>query len=236
MGDLIILENNQPVTTTLIVAEGMEVKHNAILKLVRKYEDEFQDIKTFRFRIQKSGGRPTTFCYLDEEQTAFLITLMRNSDIVVTFKRKLTKEFFKLKKQLSEILLRQKNEAWLEKREQGKLSRREETDIIKEFVEYATKQGSSKAQFYYSNISKMENKALFFLEQKFKNVRDFLSGQQLQIVAVADIAIAQALRTGMDAGLHYKEIYELAKQRMEKMAEIIPKTLVPMTDSSKLIE
>jgi len=234
MGDLVKLDKKEPITTTLIIADGMKVKHKAILQLVKKYENRFQSIKTFTFEMRKSGGRPTTFCNLNEEQSTFLITLMKNSEVVVDFKFKLSREFYKMKKVLGELLLRQKNEAWLEQREQGKLTRREETDVIKEFVEYATKQGSTKASFYYSNISKMENKALFFLEQKFKNIRDALSGQQLQIVATADIAIAEALRLGMKQGLNYKDIYQLAKQRIDVISTVIPKTTVPMLDTKLL--
>jgi phage regulator Rha-like protein len=234
MEELVILEKKEPVTTTLIVADGMKVKHEAILKLVRKYEPRFQSMKTFGFKSQKSGGRPTSFCYLDEEQTTFLISLMKNSDVVVDFKFRLTKEFYRMKKVLSEMTVRQKNDAWNESRKQGKLSRREETDTIKEFVEYAESQGSTQANRYYANISKMENSALFFLEQKFPNLRDALTGQQLHIIATADIAVAQALTEGMNQKLHYKEIFLLAKRRIERMAEIIPKTIVPMTEQ-KLI-
>jgi len=234
MNKLVELNNNEPVTTTLIIADGMNVKHLALLQLVRKYEDRLKNKGTLKFEILKSGGRPTTFYYLNEQQTAFLITLMRNSKKVVDFKDKLNDEFYRMKKILSEVLIRQKSEAWLEQRELGKISTKEKTGIIKEFVEYATKQGSKSAIKYYTNISTMENKALFFLEQKFKNVRDVLTGQQLQIIATADIAVAQALKFGMENNMHYKDIYKLAKDRIIIMSEIIPKTTVPMTEN-KLI-
>lgn len=235
MGELVTLGKNEPVTTTLIIADGMNVKHHAILVLVKKYEKLFKNSGTLEFEIQKSGGRPTTFYYLNEEQTSFLITLMRNSDVVVNFKLQLVKGFYEMKSILADMTLRQKNEAWKLQREQGKLSRKEETDIIQKFVEYATKQGSQSARRYYENISKMENKALFFLQERFKNVRNALTGQQLQIIATADIAVAEALKIGMEESLPYKEIYQLAKQRVELIASVIPKTTVPMLESKKLI-
>jgi CheY-specific phosphatase CheX len=74
----------------------------------------------------------------------------------------------------------------------------------------------------------MENKALFIVEQEFKNLRDALSGQHLQMIATADIAVAKALQAGMDEGMNYRDIYQLAKKRMEDFAEIVGKTLVPM--------
>ena len=45
------------------------VDHNTILKMVKKYESKFQNIRTFGFEIQKSWGRPTSFCRLDGEWT-----------------------------------------------------------------------------------------------------------------------------------------------------------------------
>lgn len=52
------------------------------------------------------------------------------------------------------------------------------------------------------------------------------------IVGAADIAVAKALQAGMDQELHYKEIYQLAKKRMEDFAEIVGKTIVPMAQLS----
>ena len=74
----------------------------------------------------------------------------------------------------------------------------------------------------------MENKALFIITEKFPNLRNILNGMQLSIVASADIAVAKALKEGMEQELYYKEIYKLAKSRLEKFAEIVGKTLVPV--------
>ena len=234
MGELVIFNKKEPVTTTLVIADGMKLKHNAVLFLVKKYKKRLEKIATLQVALQKSGGRPTSFYYLNEQQTVFLVTLMKNSETVLDFKDMLVEEFFRMKKALSEMTTRQTNEAWLESRETGKLSRREETDTIKAFVEYAKAQGSTQAERYYGNISKMENSALFFLEQKFPNVRNALTGQQLHIISTADIAVAQALKEGMKQELHYKDIYKLAKGRIETISKIIPKTIVPMTEQKAL--
>ena len=106
--------------------------------------------------------------------------------------------------------------------------------MIKEFIEYATKQGSKNAAFYYANISKMENTALFFLEQKFKNLRDILDIRQLSTVDSADHIVAKALRDGMDSGMAYQNIYTMAKKRVEAFAELRGKTFIPC-DSMKLL-
>lgn len=227
MVNIVELKNNVPVVSTLELAKGFNVQHQAIMKLVRKYEDRFQRKRSFGFQIHKSGGRPTSFCTLDEEQSLFLISLMRNSEIVVEFKDKLSSEFTRMKNALLSIAANQKNEEWLEKRERGKVSRLEETDAIKLYVEYAKSQGSKNAQKYYMIISKMENKALFFLEQKFPNLRSALQGHQLETIASADRIVARQLKQCVDDGKPYKDGYQMAKKAIESFSELIGKSLVP---------
>lgn len=227
MTDLVRIVKDVPVVSTLDMWRGLSVEHAAIMKLVRKYEARFQAILSFGFEIQKTAGRPTAFCYLDEEQATFLITLMKNSDVVVEFKFRLTRDFHKAKRILANLASQRQNAEWLETRNTGKEKRRVETDTIQKFVAYAVSQGSHNAERYYANISKMQNKALFFVEQKFRNIRDILNLQQLSIVICADEIVTKALDDGMAQELDYKDIYQLAKIRIEKFAEIHGKTLIP---------
>jgi hypothetical protein len=73
----------------------------------------------------------------------------------------------------------------------------------------------------------MENKALFLLEQKYTNLRDTLDIHQLSTIKSADQIVMKALKDGMDKGMHYRDIYAMAKLRVESFAEIIGKTLIP---------
>ena len=232
MSNLVEIKGSEPITSTLVIAKGMKVDHRAMMVLVDKYEEVLKDFGVVTFEMlkpkSKKGGRPTRIAWINEGQTVFLISLMRNSKVVVRFKKELTKEFFRQRRLIAQLLTQRTNAAWIEQREQGKLSRREETDTIKEFIEYCKIQGSKSAEKYYMNISRMENRALFILEQRFPNIRDVLSGQQLQIIASADIAVARALKFGMGEEMHYKEIYQLAKKRIEEFAEIVGKTPIPI--------
>jgi len=82
----------------------------------------------------------------------------------------------------------------------------------------------------------MENKSLFFLEQKFKNVRDALDGQQLFSIGVADQIVEKALESGMERGIDYHDIYKLAKNNVEAFSEMIKRTNVPRSTAKKLEE
>jgi len=226
MTEFVQVVKGVPLVSTLDIAKGFEVEHFAILRLVQKYEPQFQSLRTFHFQSQKSGGRPTTFCMLDETQAMFLVTLMRNSEVVVGFKVRLSQEFTRMKTELIRLASQSQNAEWLEQRKAGKETRVLTTDTVKVFIEYAKGQGSQNAQKYYANISKMENGALFLLEQQYKNLRDMLNIHQLSTVKSADQIVIKALRDGMDKGMHYKEIYKLAKVRIESFAEIIGKTMI----------
>lgn len=229
MNDLVKIIKSIPVVSTLDMWKDLGVEHKALMDLLRKYESEFQEFRLFTFEKSEitGRGRPSEFSYLDEQQSAYLISLMKNSDIVRKFKRRLVSEFFRIRNLLADIASQRQNSQWLETRAAGKPIRRIETDTVKKFVAYAVAQGSMNAERYYANISTMQNKSLFFIEQKYKNLRDCLNIHQLGIIGCADTIVAKALEDGMSQALHYKDIYKLAKARIEMFAEVHGKTLVP---------
>jgi len=227
MKDLVILKNSVPLTTSLIIAEGVDIEHRAVMQLIDTYLKDLSDIdennKTFEMLFKRKkgvAGKPTRYCELTEMQSTFLVTLMKNSKVVVKFKKGLSRQFIKIRDELSRIASQQNNEQWKAIRQSGKIDRRIETDSIKEFIDYATKQGSSSAKRYYANLSKMENKALFLVEHKYKNLRDVLGEVDLLTVQQADRIVSKALKDGMNDKLDYHDIYKLCKKRIEMFAEL----------------
>ena len=153
---------------------------------------------------------------------------MKNSDIVLDFKESLVKQFILQKKWILEQKTQKQNQQYIETRNQSKIGRKQETDIIKEFIEYAKKQGSKNADKYYMIISKMENAAFFILKEKFKNVTEILNIQQLSKIIVADMIVKQAIIEGMKKEIFYKDIFQEAKKKVVEMSnslgfkEVIP--------------
>jgi KilA-N domain len=135
----------------------------------------------------------------------------------------------------SALKQQRQNAEWIEARNTGKRSRKQETDGIKLFVEYAKAQGSQSAEKYYTSISKMENAALFLVEQKYPNLRDVLGVAELGLIAVADTIVFNALRDGIEQAMHYKDIYKLAKQRVETLGFAHGRVLVP-SSSGKILQ
>jgi phage regulator Rha-like protein len=237
--NLVVIVENEPRAGTFILSKGFEVEHRALRKLVIKYKSEFEELGVIASAMQKpteKGGRPINEFMLNENQSMYLGTLLTNNVIVRRFKLKLVKEFDRLKKDFIELAIQHQNAQWLDQRKSGISVRKVETDAVKRLVDYAISQGSKNAQKYYMAISKMQNQALFFIEQNFKNIRDILNLEQLSTVVSADKIITKAIEDGLDRKLHYKEIYQLAKSRIETFAEIHGKTLIPNFSGQKQIE
>lgn len=231
--ELLIVCGGEPRVSTWVLKDGFGFgeDHRYLTRMIEKYIPDFEEFGVVTTERQqptgKKGGRPVEAYLLNEQQSLFLGTLFRNTDEVIFFKKKLVKEFSRMRDELTRIASQKQNAQWLEARHAGKETRCIATDVIKQFIQYATGQGSKNAERYYANISKMENKALFLLEQKYKNLRDALDIHQLSTVKSADMIVMKALADGMTGNMNYKDIYKLAKSRVEGFADIIGKTLIP---------
>jgi len=85
--------NGEPVVSTLDMWQGLEVRHHALIDIIHKYENDFKEFGFLAFESRKMGGRgrPAEYCSLNEAQRTFLITLMRNSKLVVDLKKQIVK-------------------------------------------------------------------------------------------------------------------------------------------------
>lgn len=93
---LVTVESGEPRTTTLAIAEGMEVQHKNVLELVRNYVNDLKEFGTIAFETRKSGGRPTEIATLNEQQATLIMTYMKNTEIARAFKKRLVKAFYEL--------------------------------------------------------------------------------------------------------------------------------------------
>lgn len=101
---IVIIKDGDAVTTTLAIAEGCEVDHASVIKLVRTYQSDMEDFGLVGFEIQprpagQHGGGDTEYAVLNEQQSTLLLTYMRNTVIVRAFKKKLVREFWEMVQQ-----------------------------------------------------------------------------------------------------------------------------------------
>lgn len=97
---IVIIKDGDAVTTTLAIAQGCEVDHASVIKLVRTYLSDLDEFGPVGFEIhvvkRTQGGTPTEYAILNEQQSTLLLTYMRNTDIVRAFKKRLVREFWEM--------------------------------------------------------------------------------------------------------------------------------------------
>lgn len=217
MNELVFLKNNQPMTNSLVIAEGTDNEHRSIIRLVQKHQKRFERWGAVRFMDLKStnpqGGRPTTVAWLKEPQAAFLITLLRNNDIVLDFKEKLVADFYKMR----EILLNRQNTQWQAVRGATKEGCKELSAMIRELYEWAVSHGcKAPEKVFYANFYKLMNKTLGIAP----NNRDNLALWQLFEIEKLQF-IARTIIAGLIAqGANYHQPYRDCKSAFESYARL----------------
>lgn len=93
-----------PVTSSLIIAEGVNQPHKNVISLVRKYKERLEGFGRVEFKIQPfetTGGiQRREVAILNQEQATLLMTCLRNNDVVLDFKAALVAAFFEMAKKL----------------------------------------------------------------------------------------------------------------------------------------
>lgn len=98
----------------------------------------------------------------------------------------------------------EKDEKWLSIRQETKQVRRMETDTIKKFVEYAKAQGSTHADTYYMNFTKLVQSQLGIAPGE----RDVQDQKVLMRLKSLETIVDMHIETLMKEKAPYKEIYK----------------------------
>lgn len=211
MYELVEVRRNDVFTNSKIIAEGTNNQHESIVAIIRKYENDISDFGNIDFSDLKSGkrGQPERVYYLNEEQATFVITLLRNSKVVVKFKKELVRQFYSMRR----FLIEKQSKLWNDTRLASKANRLKETDVIKLLAEYAEKQGSTHSNKLYIVYTKLANTVI-------DCKRDNADVMQLNNITLVENIILQTIRIDMSMGMHYKDIYKDCKQKVEQFMQI----------------
>lgn len=195
MNELVFLEsdnmNEEPFTTSRIIADHAEVAHHSVTRLIRDYAKDLEEFGIIGFEIHKldGRGRPRKIYCLNEEQATLLITYLDNTEPVRAFKKELVKQFFAMKhEQLSRQALRSA----------GKQVRVSMTDAIKEadfshhfYKHFTNLCYKSAIGFNATQIKKARNVSKNF------SIMDYLSKEELEAVNEREGQIATMVSLGM---------------------------------------
>ncbi|MDC7221553.1 MAG: Rha family transcriptional regulator [Spirochaetales bacterium] len=229
MSNIVKMKGQDLLVDSRVLAQEFGQAHRFTYELISNHKEQLERFGVLRFEtVKPKTGRPMKIFLLTEQQSLMLLTYTRSRKETDDLREKLIREFSTMRMALMEVSLNKQNQAWLENRERGKLTRKDATGVMKTFIEYAKSQGSKNADTYYMSFSKMENAALFFVMQKFPNLRDVMDNRQLSFIQGADTIVREAIREGMEKEMFYKDIYQLAKKRVLTYSELIPKTSIPM--------
>ncbi len=226
--ELVHTKRNEVFTNSKIIADMLEVNHQKVMQTIdrmfKRQQKNNIPVRTLKYpqkfiesSFTNKMGRIYKMYELNEQAYLKLTMQLSGYEKAEIVQDQMIEAFTMMKQQI----LNMQNNSWIAKRDEAKQIRQKETDVIKDFIEYATKQGSNNANKYYINITKMTNKALELLMQTddYKPLRDLATITELGFIQMLDLRAMQAIEDGMKRQLPYKEIYKYAKEEVEKLSD-----------------
>lgn len=226
---LISRENDWVFCDTRMVSKKFNVHHINIKRIVESIKDKIMvmnDIKqnTMKsfpmIRYQEYVYRGRLFSYYELNKSAFILIIMKlETDNAFEWQIKFIEAFERMEEQILSEHERKQDALWKTQREQGKLVRLTAMDTVKEFVDYATNQGSENAKFYYKHITTACYKCLQLIQTKKPSLRDTLDTLELNQLMLAEVVAERSIKEHMANNEHYKTIFVLVKQDLERFAD-----------------
>ena len=217
MNELVYLNNDEAVCSSLLVAEKFGKRHDKLLhEIERMYGDLIEK------GCGRNGGAKFFFESAYENRGKQYPMYLMNRDgfslLVMGFTGKKALEwklqYINAFNSMEAILREKTTEAWIETRKQGKLTRKAETDVIKNLVEYAKEQGSEHSDMLYMTYTKLANRMAGVKK------RDEATVSQLNNLSLMENIILNCIQNGIILEKNYKVIYQDCKRRLEAFKDI----------------
>lgn len=213
MHNLVYLNNNEAVCSSLQVAEKFNKRHAHVLEKIEKIlteEPTENSARCFKKTSYKDEqGKPRPMYQMNRDGFTFLVMGFTGKEA-----GKWKWDYINAFNAMEAILRERTTEAWIQTRQQGKLTRKAETDTIKQLVELAKAQGSEHSDKLYMTYSKLANKMAGIKK------RDEATVTQLNNLSLMENIILNCIQYGIAQGKQYKEIYQDCKQRLETFKSI----------------
>lgn len=210
MNELVKVFRNGAVVSSLQVAEHFRKRHDRVLRSIENImaglPQNGETLKMF-FKstyTEKQNNQTYPMYYMNRDGFSLLVMGFTGKK-ALEWKLKYIQAF----NQMEKLLTERQTSAWLESRKAGKLTRRTETDVIKDLIAYAKAQGSQHADMLYQTYSKLANKMAGISKRDLANIK------QLNVLDEVESMILHVIKLGMIQGKHYKEIYQDCKRRLE---------------------
>ena len=221
--EIVEVKKNEVFCDSNMVSRKFGIKHAYVCDNIRKL---LTDLKELRVGTNDPKVSTEEREYRGNKYTAYLMDRQFFSLLAMRFKGKKALEwqvkfnnaFYEMERHILQSELNKKDDGFLQLRSQNKITRKEETSVIKDFVDYATSQGSKSAKFYYKHITNATYKALGLMVQKKPKLRDSLQGYEIAELILAERLALDSLKKYMELERNYKDIYESVKNDLENFA------------------
>jgi len=240
--ELVEVRKDEIFTTSPLIAEKLWASHFRVLKVINKILDKrieiYWDLGVQKWTPKSSQKFIETefehwktkikYKWYLINESAFIKIVMNLWSFKKAFivQDEITRAFIQMK----ETLQNQSNNSWIEARNNWKILRKEETDVIKQLTEYAEKERGKPLTFpLYSTYTKMTNKHLQFIVdcKDWKPIRDLVWIRDLWFIWIVDDRCKNTMIDWMNRWLPYKEVYYYCKDEVSKLVESLdfkPKT------------
>lgn len=183
----------EPYTTSEIIAECAGVQHHTITKTIRKNLERFERYGKVGFKIQAmASGQQSKNYILNEQQATLLITFLKNTEQVATFKENLVKAFFKMRDELANFKLQRALE---------KPKRRELHEAIENWEQAPKHAHSTVTNLLLKGASGLNKKQLMAERGGYNGIDSLTSSELIRYQALEDMAIAM-----IQLGMTYHDI------------------------------
>jgi hypothetical protein len=194
---------------------------NKNIKRFIENEDYFklttEDLKALKSEFDSTNFVPSKTnreLILITESGYLMLVKSLNDDLAWEVQRKLVKAYFREKEY---VRRQQSNPDWQEARRISKETRREETDVIQQYVEYCEKNGSNRANNYYTHLTNLVNGAAGLDSGK----RDEASRETLLLISVLENTVRRTVAEEMGKETDYHEIYSVCRDKVTAMMRYI---------------
>ncbi len=131
----------EPYTTSEIIAAGTGINHRRVRDAIRKYQTDLEAFGRViayqapretisvayapEIKGQETRGRKAIGYILNEQQATFLLTLLKNTPVVVAFKKELVRQFYAMRS----LLLERASPVWQDARSLG-IAERDRAQVV----------------------------------------------------------------------------------------------------------
>lgn len=214
MNELVFIQNDQALTTSLKVAEVFEKQHKDVLRAIENLKAQNCAVKKFFFEdsYKVKGNNKTYKMYLMNFNGFSLLVMGFTGEKALQFKLDFIDSFDKMKNALNKLIEKRKTAEWQEARNASRRGWRPLTDAIQKLIELAREQGSTTDdKVFYMTYAKLMNKMLHIKSGS----RDKIEAWQNYELEKFEFMLKCIIAEKVPAKENHKKIYSAVKQAIE---------------------